>query len=162
MKVDRILVPLDGSRLSEAALAPALDMVREQPGATLVLLRAVEATSLPGTDATEAQVTVVHEAETYLERVAARLTEAGAGPVKTSVWYGPAAASIVEAANVGRVGLIVMSTHGRSGLGRLILGSVAESVVRGTRAPILLVRDQAAPLAPPAGPAKASREATHV
>jgi len=162
MKVDKILVPLDGSRLSEAALAPAVEMMREQPGTTLVLLRAVEAPALPGVDATEAQVAVVHGAETYLEGVAARLAKDGVGPVKTSVWYGPAAVSIVEAAHAGRVGLIVMTTHGRSGLGRFILGSVAESVVRGTRTPILLVRDDAAPVAAPPGVANPPEEAAHV
>jgi len=44
-----------------------------------------------------------------------------------------------------------MSTHGRSGLGRIIFGSVPESVLRGTRVPILLVRPTGAPVEPPAG-----------
>jgi hypothetical protein len=48
-----------------------------------------------------------------------------------------------------QVDLIVMSTHGRSGLGRLVFGSVAESVLRGTRVPILLVRPSTAPLDEP-------------
>ncbi len=162
MELDKILVPLDGSRLSEAALKPAIDLAREHSGATIVLMRAVEVPTLPGVDPTEAQVAVVSEAETYLDRVAARLAEAGISRVKTSVWYGPPAPSIIEAAQTGRVGILVMSTHGRSGLGRLILGSVAESVVRGTRTPILLVRDEGAPVAPPATPEKAPTEATRV
>jgi nucleotide-binding universal stress UspA family protein len=70
----------------------------------------------------------------------------------------------VEAADVTHADLIVMSTHGRSGLGRLILGSVAESVVRGTRTPIMLLRDGAAPVDRPRGPAtaRAATETTHV
>jgi Universal stress protein family len=61
--------------------------------------------------------------------------------------------------------MIVMSTHGRSGLGRLVLGSVAESVLRGTHTPVLLVRDGGVPmekLGPPAAPATAREEACRV
>jgi hypothetical protein len=49
------------------------------------------------------------------------------------------------------VDVIVMSSHGRSGIGRIIFGSVAESVLRGTRVPIFLVRPSDAPVEPPAG-----------
>jgi len=161
MKVNKVLVPLDGSRLAEAALTPAVELLRENPAATLVLLRAAEATRVPGTDPAEAQFAVVHEAESYLDAVAARLARQGITQVTTSVWYGPPAAAIVEAAQVGHVDLIVMSTHGRSGVGRLILGSVAESVLRGTRTAILLVRDAAAPIVTPtAGPPR--EEVSHV
>ena len=48
-----------------------------------------------------------------------------------------------------------MTTHGRSGLGRLLLGSVAESVLRGTTTPILLLRAEGAPVQPPSGNANA-------
>ena len=148
MKLDRILVPLDGSALAESALAKALDLVADGP-ATLLLLRAAEAHTLPGMDPTEAQVHVVNDAEEYLAGVAARLDAQGVKRVETSVWYGPADAAIVDAARLRRVDLIVMSTHGRSGLGRLILGSVAESVLRGTPTPILLLRAPEAPLEMP-------------
>jgi nucleotide-binding universal stress UspA family protein len=109
------------------------------PRAKLILLRAVEATTLPGIDPIGAQVAIVREAEDYLESVAARLRRDGVSRVKTSVWYSSAAKAIVEAAHTWCADLIVMSTHGRSGLRRVIWGSVAESVVRGTRTPILLV-----------------------
>lgn len=160
MKVARVLVPLDGSRLAETALPAAADLVKNNPGAILILLRAAEATTL-GADPTEAQVTVVREAESYLEATASRLAMDGMVGVKTSVWYGPPAPAIVEAAQAHRADLIVMSSHGRSGLGRLILGSVAESVLRGTTTPILLLRDQAAPIQHPHGTA-AFAEPTHV
>lgn len=154
MKLERILVPLDGSPLAEGALPSAVELVKDNPTATLVLLRAAEATTFPGVDPTNAQVAVVKDAEEYLESVAARLAEQGVKGVKTSVWYGPPAPAIVEAARVGKADLIVMSSHGRSGLGRLILGSVAESVLRGTRTPILLLRPAAAPVEAPAGRAE--------
>lgn len=148
MKVGSVLVPLDGSPLAEAALPKALALLEGSPEATLVLLRAAEAPTLSGVDPTEAQIAAVDEASKYLEKVAGQLRARGIANVKTSVWYGAPAPAIVEAAEVGRVDYIVMSTHGRSGLGRLILGSVAESVLRGTRIPILLVRAADAPVEP--------------
>jgi nucleotide-binding universal stress UspA family protein len=92
--------------------------------------------------------------------MAARLAAEGFARVDTSVWYGPAAPAVIEAAQLRTADLIVMSTHGRSGLGRLILGSVAESVVRGTTTPILLLRDHKAPVDQLQD--AAPREAAHV
>jgi nucleotide-binding universal stress UspA family protein len=146
MKLEKILVPLDGSALAEAALPTAIELLADRPTATLLLLRAAEAPKMPGRDPIEAQLRVVREAEDYLGSVATRLSNSGINGVKTSVWYGPAAPAIVEAARVGKAAMIVMTTHGRTGLGRLVLGSVAESVLRGTRTPILLMRDGAAPI----------------
>jgi nucleotide-binding universal stress UspA family protein len=160
MKLDRILVALDGSVLAEAAVWNALDLAG-QSGATLSLLRAAEAYALPGTDKVEAQVTAIREAEEYLAAVVRRLADRGFKRVEPHVWYGPAAAAIVEAAAAQKADMIVMSTHGRSGLGRLILGSVAESVLRGTNIPILIVRADTAPLQVPRG-AESARRATHV
>ncbi len=163
MKLDKILVPLDGSALAESAIARAVDLAGER-SVTLMLLRAAEAHTLPGADPTEAQVEVVREAEEYLAAVAARLRDKGVKAVETSVWYGPAAPAIVDAARLRKADLIVMSTHGRSGLGRLILGSVAESVLRGTTTPILLLRTPDAPVETPrgAGRARPSQEPTRV
>ncbi|HEV8643764.1 MAG TPA: universal stress protein [Methylomirabilota bacterium] len=164
MKLDKALVPLDGSRLAEAAIPMAVDLLKDHPTATLVLVRAAEASRLPGVDPTKEQIRVVREAETYLASVAAGLVGSGVKNVRTSVWYGPAAPAIVEAAQFGGVDLIVMSTHGRTGIGRLILGSVAESVLRSTRTPILLVRNDGAPLAMLSGetPAWSMKETAHV
>lgn len=161
MKLSKVLVALDGSALAEAALDKAVEMVRES-GATMVLLRAAEATTLPGADPTEAQVEVVREAEEYLAAVAERVRRQGVEKVETSVWYGKPAPAIVEAAQFGRADMIVMSSHGRSGLGRLILGSVAESVLRGTHTPVLLLRPAGAPLETPAGTARVSGGAARV
>ncbi len=140
MKPKIVLVPLDGSRLAEEALGPAIGFARD--GATIVLLRAAEAHASVFMDEHEAQVAVVGEAEGYLAGVAARLRHAGATDVETSVWYDTPAEAIADAARFRKVDLIVMSTHGRSGLGRLVLGSVAESVLRATSTPILLLRPE--------------------
>ena len=153
MKLARILIPLDGSEMAEAAIAPALEIA--QPGSTLILVRAAEARMLPGTDVMDAQIRVVQEAEEYLAGVKDKLERAGVERVDTHVWYGSAAPAVVEAARVHKVDAIVMSTHGRSGLGRIIFGSVAESVLRSTHVPILVVRPSGAPLDTPAGQAEA-------
>ncbi len=158
MKSQTLLVPLDGSELAEAALTKAMELAALMQGPKLLLLRAAEAHTFPGADPTEAQVRAVREAEQYLDALADRLRNKGIGDVQTSVWYGPPAESIVEAAHFYKVNLIVMSTHGRSGLGRLILGSVAESVIRGTTTPILLVRVPEAPVQPPEGAGHAREE----
>jgi nucleotide-binding universal stress UspA family protein len=150
MKLERILVPLDGSLLAETALATAVDMARTF-GARLQLLRAAQAHTMPGVDPTDAEVKAVQEAEAYLAEVQARLARAGTTNLETTVWYGPPAVAIVEAAQFRTVDLIVMTTHGRTGLGRLILGSVAESVLRGSVTPVLLLRAEGAPLETPAG-----------
>jgi nucleotide-binding universal stress UspA family protein len=154
MKLDKILVPLDGSILAEAALPPARKMARSS-GARLLLVRAAYTHTLPGTDPTEAEITAVREAERYLDGIKAELALAGITDVDTTVWYGPAAVAIIEAAQFHKAGLIVMTTHGWTGLERLILGSVAESVLRGTPTPILLLRAEGATLEMPAGHAEA-------
>lgn len=154
MKLNTILVPLDGSSLAEAALPKALELA-EASEARMILLRAAQAHHLPGVDPTNAQVKVVGEAEEYLARIGDRLAGLGFKKVECSVWYGPAPYAIVEAARLYKADLIVMTTHGRSGLGRLILGSVAESVLRGTTTPILLLRAPEAPVEVPVGEGEA-------
>lgn len=141
MNPNVVLVPLDGSMLAEGALAPAIGFGRA--GAKLVLIRAVETHGTPFANPADAQVVAIEEAEKYLAGVAVRARDAGATDVDTSVWYGPPVDSIADAAEFRKADLIVMSTHGRSGIGRFVLGSVAESVLRATTTPILLLRPEA-------------------
>jgi nucleotide-binding universal stress UspA family protein len=152
MKVETILVPLDGSTLAEGALPRAAELAGEG-NARLLLVRATHTAVFTGGDLVDAQVRVIAEAEAYLAVVATRMRALGAKDVRTSVWYGDAAPAIIDAAAFNHVDLIVMMSHGRSGLGRLVLGSVAESVLRGTTTPILLLRDNEAPVVAPAGTA---------
>lgn len=152
MKLDTLLVPLDGSTLAEAALARAADLAIAS-GARMLLLRATLAHTYPGGDPIAAQLAVIKEAESYLADVAARMKVLGVKEVQPSVWYGTPAPAIIDAAEFNHVDLIVMMSHGRSGLGRLVMGSVAESVLRGTTTPILLLREAGAPVEVPAGTA---------
>jgi nucleotide-binding universal stress UspA family protein len=161
MVVMTILRPLAGSGVAEAALTPAVKLARAA-GSKLILLRAAEAHTGPMGDMVEAQVHVMREAEEYLAAVRARAKDAGVANVEVSAWYGPPAEAIVEAARHRHADLIVMASHGRSGVARMVLGSIAESVLRATAVPILLIRAAGAPLDAPVTGAQRAREATHV
>jgi nucleotide-binding universal stress UspA family protein len=131
---NRILVPLDGSDVAEAILSQ-MEELASKIGAEVILLEILsEAGVLPTTAHQE-----YNEAKQYLDAIAHRLESKG---IKTSatIRYGEPAEEIVDYARTNDVGLIAMSTHGRSGVGRWVFGSVAEKVLRGTALPILLVR----------------------
>ncbi len=137
-----LLVPLDGSALAEYALAEAVPLAQASR-ATLWLL-AVEPT-LDTAGVTELswdadQQTTMHtQRADYLAQVAQRLQATGV-QVRTHVFAGAPAPEILRMADHVEADLIVMSTHGRGGLQRLWLGSVALKVVQAARHPVLLVR----------------------
>jgi nucleotide-binding universal stress UspA family protein len=135
---NRLLVPLDGSVFSERALSLAMTLARHL-GAQLVLMRAASASVFPGADATQAELRAVEEAQTYLVNLKAELSGQGVS-IEIAVPYGDAAEEILQEIGTRHAGLVVMCTHGRSGLGRWIFGSVAEKVLAGSPAPVLLVR----------------------
>lgn len=147
VKVRRVLVTLDGSDLAEVVLGPAAEVARAL-GAPLSLLRVagvrlyVGSPYLPhGAEEYNRQLEAERaEAEAYLRDVAASLTERGVDVEGHRVLQGPAATTILEAAQAETEGLIAMATHGRGGFQRLLLGSVSDKVVRGATAPVLLVR----------------------
>jgi nucleotide-binding universal stress UspA family protein len=161
MNLKTILVPLDGSLGAEAALNPAVELARET-GAKVVLLRAAEAHTLPLADVITAQVTVMRETQEYLAAVRERVLSAGVKDADVSAWYGAPVEAIVEAARYRRADLIVMSSHGRSGLARLVVGSVTEQVLRTTRVPVLVIRPDGAPLDTPFTGAPTAQEVAHV
>ncbi|MBI2080393.1 MAG: universal stress protein [candidate division NC10 bacterium] len=138
----RILVPLDGSPLAETILPVAEEWAREE-GAEVVVLRSVQARTAPNGDEREARVRAVEEGEAYLKGVAARMERRGLPQVRWGVSEEEPVAAIAHAARDG-VDLIAMATHGRGGLSRLLLGSVAEAVIRAAGVPVLLIRGQSA------------------
>jgi nucleotide-binding universal stress UspA family protein len=141
-----ILVPLDGSRLAEQALAHSLPLARAT-GATLVLGSVVTAPpdDLLARDAGEpAWVSPTRAEETaqlghYLEQVAARLRVEEV-TVRTRIATGHPAAEILRLGEEVGADLMMMATHGRGGFKRLWLGSVALKVVQGALCPVLLIR----------------------
>jgi len=143
-----ILIPLDGSCFAEHALEPAQTIAS---GSELLLLAVAPAVD----DIARAEVGVIpywmqaecdaerDHRDQYLKQVAERLA-AGGQRVHTRLVTGLPAEAILHAADVEQADLIVMTTHGRSGLSRLWLGSVAAKVAQGAQVPVLLVRPQEA------------------
>lgn len=138
MDTRRIMVPLDGTPASEAAL-PVAESLAKRTDTTFVLVRAVEAPD-DLVHVIAARRDAVDAADRYLETVATALSARGFKKVKIVPLYGPPAAAILEAARTHDPDVIVMATSGRSGVRRLMLGSVAETVARGTQTPVFLVR----------------------
>jgi nucleotide-binding universal stress UspA family protein len=143
----RIVVPLDGSPFAERALEPAFDVARAF-GAEIVLLRVVTPEDALGGLPTLSPRYVdlggygmqqeEAAASAYLVQAKARWSGQGV-PMQTRVVAGAPAEAIVGAARDLDADLIVMSTHGRSAVGRILYGSVAEAVLRGAHLPVLLI-----------------------
>ena len=144
--LDNILIPLDRSEESERAIEPALalgqltgahyTLLEVLPPLTLVPVPEVTPIAMQQTDHDELRA----RAAAYLDTVAERLRAHG-HRVDTAVVIQPqCAAGILEQAASTDTSLIAMATHGRSGLQRLALGSVADKVLRGTTVPLLLLR----------------------
>ena len=149
----RITVPVDGSELAEgilphaaylsAAMNLVIDLVQVNPS------RDEYYRSLSVGPSEVARVTPTYEeyiqivdgeAEGYLAELKARLTQHGLASVETHLLHGPAADTIADLSASTANNLVAMTTHGRSGVGRMVLGSVAERVVRQSGDPVLLVR----------------------
>ena len=143
----KILVPLDGSALGERAL-PIAASIAQSVNASLLLVRAVWTRTMPaGLDNGETYHAAAQEAEAYLEAVARRL---GAGvQVQVVTPHAPAPVGILQVAEQDQVDLIVMTTHGRSGLSRWVYGSVAEAVLSRSPIPVLLMRTNAVTVSSP-------------
>jgi len=150
-RIKRILLPLDGSELGEASL-PYVEEWATVTKAEVILLQVVT----PHYDITLAQGYTSHlgriseeylthasaAAKDYLNSVKERLTKMGI-TARSEVEVGSPAERIVGYAKESNIDLIAMSTHGRSGIGRWLLGSVADKVIHAADRPILLVRASA-------------------
>ena len=136
----RILVPLDGSPRAELIL-PQVEHLWKREASELLLVRSVSADS-PANGGYDSAPSLVHErndAESYLHDVARRLTNAGA-KVLTRVLEGSPSGAILDAAGREGATMIAMTTHGRTGILRWLMGSVADRIVRASDVPVLLLR----------------------
>jgi nucleotide-binding universal stress UspA family protein len=160
----RILVPLDGSKLAECALPHSEALAKGCDTGEIILVsvtervqgyRAVEGTTEPlvlsgggwlGSTQSPLQRLVPKEfgkkekqAQRYLDRIANEL-EAKGVKVHTEVLFWPPTEATASYAENNGVDIIVMSSHGRSGISRWTHGSVADRVFRGSRVPVLMDR----------------------
>ncbi|MBI5945913.1 MAG: universal stress protein [Chloroflexi bacterium] len=138
----KILVPLDGSQLAEAVL-PHVQALANSEGAEIVLLSVPVTPSLeflarsPGLAHKVIEDTEI-ETEAYLEKEEAKLAQEGA-KVTHIMREGPIPEMILKVADEVHADVIAMSTHGRSGIQRWLIGSVADRVVHHSHIPVMLV-----------------------
>jgi nucleotide-binding universal stress UspA family protein len=147
--LNRILVPVDFSAHSEKAIRYATTLANKF-GARLSLLHVIEDPFVTG--AWQAEVFVPNIPELLNDLIKAAKTQlaerrkdlaAHGFIIETAVITGRPATAIVEQASTGKFDLVVMGTHGRTGLSHALLGSVAERVVQKAPCPVLTVRDTA-------------------
>ena len=142
----RIFVPVDDSETSNLALAEACKLAREV-GATVRLVHVVDLAQFGGggpefLDASELQKSIKEAGEKVLSQAQARASDAGVkteGVIRES-WGDKIASVLIEDAKEWGADLVVMGTHGWSGLMHLLMGSVAEGLLKQADIPVLLVR----------------------
>ena len=154
---ESILLPLDGSPLAEAAL-PAAEQVAKRFGARLVLLEVVppgdvSAWMAPGARASapdEKKRLFQRDRELSEEYLSAKVDSLKADGItaEAMVKVGEPVEEILASINTMGISLIVIATHGRGGLSRLIFGSVTEKVVHHCHIPVMIIRPDDVPPSP--------------
>lgn len=143
MAAQRFLVPVDFSDYANQALDYAIGLAGKL-GARLTLLHVIQSLPLGGVDMGVAlpytyiqdlEAEITNSMQAYLERVTAAGLEG-----EIAVVHGVPFHEILETAKMQQVDLIIMGTHGRTGFQHVLLGSVAEKVVRLAPCPVLVVR----------------------
>lgn len=141
-----ILVPLDGSALAEQVLPHVHALAANEGTTKITLLRAVPPIFTTSVDysgmlatTTEAITQMEQEALDYLQHIARQFQSEGY-EVHTEISALPPAEAIIEYAENHNVDLIVIATHGRSGLSRWVFGSVTQKVVQVAPTPVLVIR----------------------
>ena len=139
---DRILVPTDGSETVDRVIDAALDVAAHHDAAVHLLY--VADTNRPNLEAAETDVrdSLLARGESVVEDAATRARDRNLHVV-TVVREGDPAPTIVEYADETGIDLVVMPTHGRTGVTRLVLGSITERVVRASEVPVLAIRPEA-------------------
>ena len=134
--LDRIVTPLDGSLTAEAIL-PQVRRLARKTDAEIILVQAVPVTGVDGGESVFHAA--VHAATEYLAGVQQRLDAAGFR-TRVLVRAGEAAETVLGAIAETRANLLAIATHGRTGAHRLVVGSVAERLLRSTPVPVLALR----------------------
>jgi len=145
----KIMVPVDGSELAECVLSHVKTMAAAKGVQTVVFVRVVEPLSMAPvrgetgwlTEEEIKQVDVKSKAaaESYLERLVSGL-DYGKVAIRKEILAGRAAEQLAEYASKNDIDLIIVATHGRSGVSRWVWGSVADRLLRSAHVPVLMVR----------------------
>ena len=129
-----ILIPLDGSSLAEAALEHG-EVLARKFNSRIILLRVCTAAAQVD------PVSGLDSRQIYLEEVAKGLRESSL-EVETRLQKGDPGRVIIEMAESTEIDLVILSSHGRTGLARWVYGSVAEKILHQARCPMMLIRAQ--------------------
>jgi nucleotide-binding universal stress UspA family protein len=149
-----ILVTLDGSPLAEQALPHAVELAKKFD-ANLHIVRVVVPIALIAPTPTEYDISETYrraclrEAHDYLQNFNIKYGGELKNPIHVQVLEGVVVDCVLEYADEQHIDMIVMATHGRSGIGRWFYGSVAERVLRAARVPVALIRAQEIPVTVP-------------
>jgi nucleotide-binding universal stress UspA family protein len=149
----KIMVPLDGSELAECVLPHVDGFVTGCQVETIIFVRVVEPAhySVLATTARPEDYENMQKNEKmflkerkslaamYLNEVISRVKQGGIS-YKTEVLVGKVADSLVDYVDANEIDLVLIATHGRSGISRWVRGSIADRVLRASRAPVLMVR----------------------
>jgi len=138
----RVLVPVDGSDPADAALGHALEQFGDEEITALYVIDPVDGATTWGPGSGDDWLAAAEErAEGLLEEAAARAGEAGVN-IETDSTVGRPARAIVEYADEAGFDHVVVGSHGREGISRVLLGSVAETVVRRSSVPVTVARGE--------------------
>jgi nucleotide-binding universal stress UspA family protein len=142
-----VVVPLDGSKLAESVLPHVESLAKSGQAKSIVFVRVPEPMFPLGTydgfitahEVRQIQDRSKEAAETYLKDLTSKLNY-GEVKIQTAVLAGNIAESIADYASKNNADLIIIATHGRSGVGRWVWGSVADRILRSACIPVLMVR----------------------
>ncbi|MBI4283930.1 MAG: universal stress protein [Chloroflexi bacterium] len=145
----KIMVPLDGSKLAECVIPHLETVIKGCESPEVIVVQAVEPLSVPYgrevshfTSLEQVKTFETHQkagAEKYLKEIVGRLGETGVN-ARAEVIYGKAGEALSDYATKNGVDLVIMATHGHSGISRWVWGGVADRLLRSICVPVLMVR----------------------
>jgi nucleotide-binding universal stress UspA family protein len=142
-----ILVPLDGSKLAECVLPHVETLVRGSQAKRVIFARVVEPFLPPTSEYifSDDQIKKVDKenrayAEKYLKEIVGQSKYGSGVRIETTILFGNVADSLADFATKNGVDIIVIATHGRSGVSRWVWGGVADRILRSSCVPVLMVR----------------------
>ena len=145
-QIHHVMVPLDGSEAAEAVLDVLPAVLPAGGGVRLTLANVVVPIPSPDAISEESLPERRETAEAYLARVSQHVDTEGVGLLKTRVLTAyNAARGLLDFCKENEVDVLALSTHGRGGIARFLVGSVADKLVRGTGIPVLITRRPSAP-----------------
>ncbi len=144
MMYNKVLVPLDGSKLAECALPHVKEMVKKGFAGEIILLNVIDLhpnVFAEGIDASYLQKAQYENSRKYFDGLEAQFRAEGI-EIKAEILKGIAAQAIADYAQQSGADLIVIATHGYTGMKRLMFGSVALQILHDAHVPVLLIRPE--------------------